>query len=155
MRGRSWPLLFALLASCAPQQAYEPPTTTAAIIRPRRAPPPPVQPRPQPSPPTQIQRPPQERSTITAAATALAAELASPVLVLMPPTPETETLSRVLPPIVTSGELPGTLEVIATLRSVGGVAMPTPGLGGPMPRGFGLWWLFPFFPFGLSRAGGL
>ena len=154
MRGGSWPLLFGLLASCAPEQAYEPPTTTAAIIRPRPAPPPPVQLKPQPSPPTQIQRPPQERSTATAAATAVAAELAWPGFVLMPPTPDTETLSRVLPPIVTSGELPGTLQVIATLHSAGGVAIPTPGLVGPTPRGFGLWWLFPFFPFGLSKAGG-
>lgn len=151
MRVRAWHLVLALLASCVPEAAYEPTTTTAAVIRPRAAPRPSV---PRAAAPTEFQRPRPETSTAAATATVLGAELALPALVLAPPTPETATLARVLPPVGASSELPGTLQVIGTLQSLGGIPTRAPGLAGPMPRGFPLWWVFPFFPFGLSKAGG-
>jgi hypothetical protein len=151
MRGEAWPLVLVLvlLAACAPEQAYEPPTATAAVIGRRPAPPPP----PEVPPPTQLRRPPHETSTAAATATVLGATLGVPVFVLVP-TPETMTLSRTLPPVGLSGELPGTLDVISTLHSVGGVFLHTPGFFGPTAhRGFAFWWLFPLLPFPLWNTG--
>ena len=104
-------------------------------------------------------RPARETTTARATATVVATELALPMLPVVPPTPETTTLSRVLPPVETGGELPGTLQVLATLHAPVGIAAPFGAVLGvttsPMPRAFSfLVWLFPFFPFGLSRAGG-
>lgn len=83
--------------------------------------------------------------------------MALPMLAVLPPTPATVTLSRVLPPVEAGAELPGTLEVIGTLRGLGAIAPPTSAAVGPRvaaPQRFWSWWLFPFFPFGLSKAGG-
>jgi hypothetical protein len=154
MRGRSCLVLLGLLllVACAPERAYEPPTITAAVIRrrPEAAPPPPRT--VQPPPPPQIQRPPPETSTAAATATVLGAALGLPIF-LVPPTPETVTLSQALPPVPVSGQLPGTVEVVSTLQSVGGVAIRTTGPVGPLPRSFTIWWLVPFLPLGLWNAG--
>ena len=154
MRGRCSSLLLALLAACAPEHAFDTTTTTAVVIH--RAPPRPTQPKREPAP-TRIVRPAHEAPKGRAAAVVVGAEMALPMLAVLPRTPTSATLSRVLPPVEPSGELPGTLQVIGALRGLGAIVPPTSAAVGPgvaAPQRFWSWWLFPFFPFGLSKAGG-
>jgi hypothetical protein len=141
MHSRLGQLVLGLLLGCAAEPPYATTTTTAAVIRHGR----PRAPAPSASVVTQV--PPHERSTAVATGAVLGSELALPVLVAVPPTPESVTLYHVLPPIDFPSNLPGTAVVISSLHGPVTTSL-------VVPHSRFAFWLLPFFPFGLSKAWG-